>query len=113
MMHYLQNGVAIPLRGSCAHRQAYNGTRTGRVQTTYNVQFKTIARSAHHVGMSSARGIACESKHEDTYITPVAHTKALRKVQTWYTLFNGTITVRVRTTNGKIVRPMHTDGYVQ
>ena len=29
--------------------------------------------------MSSATGTACESKHEDTYIAWVAHTKTLRK----------------------------------
>ena len=62
--------------------------------------------------MSSAADTACESKHEDTYIARVAHTKTLRKGCRHSTpcLCNGTITLRVRTTDGKIVQPMQTDG---
>ena len=83
MMYYIQSidqpGLPTRFAVSCAHRQAYNGTYTGWVQTIYNIRFQTIARSVHHVGRSSATSTACESKHEDTYIARAAHTKTLRK----------------------------------
>ena len=110
MMNYLQNGVANPLRGSCAHRQAYNGTRTDRVQTTYNVQFQTIARSVHHVGMSSYRYSVRVQTRGYVHRPGCPYQNTAQAVQTQYTLCNGTITVRVRQIDGKIVQPMQIDG---
>ena len=74
MMHYLQSmdQPGLPTHFAVA-------VHTGKHTTTYNVQFQIIARSVHHVGMSSATGTTCESKHEDTYIARVAYTKTLRK----------------------------------
>ena len=107
-MHHIQSkdqpGLRTHFAISCAHRQAYNCTCAGRVQTTYNVRFQTIARSVHHVGMSSTTSTACESKHEDTYITWVAHTK---------TLYNGTSTVRSYKYNHGQDRYIARDGHAK
>ena len=69
---------------SCTHRQAYNCTSKGQLQTdsTNTTYVKTIARHYQqtvHVSRSSATVTAPESKHEDTYMDRVTHNKTLYK----------------------------------